>query len=118
ESDQFLGDVSHIPRREELALFNVNCTTRFRSGTQQISLPAEECRYLQHVDLLAGNLGLSGGMDIGCDRNLQLASDLRENVATFAHFFFSSRRRHTRWPRDWSSDVCSSDLDRGDGAPG
>src|SRR5439155_3765113 len=22
----------------------------------------------------------------------------------------SSRRRHTRWPRDWSSDVCSSDL--------
>src|SRR5690625_6072948 len=27
-----------------------------------------------------------------------------------AWFFFSSRRRHTRWPRDWSSDVCSSDL--------
>src|SRR5690625_7474653 len=27
-----------------------------------------------------------------------------------AFFFFSSRRRHTRWPRDWSSDVCSSDL--------
>src|SRR5690625_7891538 len=27
-------------------------------------------------------------------------------------FFFSSRRRHTRWPRDWSSDVCSSDLDK------
>src|SRR5439155_3332006 len=26
-------------------------------------------------------------------------------------FFFSSRRRHTSWPRDWSSDVCSSDLD-------
>src|SRR6266508_4815242 len=25
-------------------------------------------------------------------------------------FFFSSRSRHTRWPRDWSSDVCSSDL--------
>src|SRR5437870_12848772 len=25
-------------------------------------------------------------------------------------FSFSSRRRHTRWPRDWSSDVCSSDL--------
>src|SRR3989338_7587759 len=25
-------------------------------------------------------------------------------------FFFSSRRRHTRWIGDWSSDVCSSDL--------
>src|SRR5690606_40894136 len=28
-----------------------------------------------------------------------------------AVFFFSSRRRHTRFSRDWSSDVCSSDLD-------
>src|SRR5690606_18750534 len=27
-------------------------------------------------------------------------------------FFFSSRRRHTRFSRDWSSDVCSSDLER------
>src|SRR5690606_40604926 len=27
-------------------------------------------------------------------------------------FFFSSRRRHTRFSRDWSSDVCSSDLSR------
>src|SRR2546422_3311999 len=26
------------------------------------------------------------------------------------YFFFSSRRRHTRCSRDWSSDVCSSDL--------
>src|SRR5437870_9020701 len=25
-------------------------------------------------------------------------------------FFFSCRTRHTSWPRDWSSDVCSSDL--------
>src|SRR2546421_2668751 len=30
----------------------------------------------------------------------------------FFFFFFSSRRRHTRSDRDWSSDVCSSDLDR------
>src|SRR5690606_25460296 len=33
-------------------------------------------------------------------------------------FFFSSRRRHTRFSRDWSSDVCSSDLTGGvAGAP-
>src|SRR6267143_3448655 len=31
-------------------------------------------------------------------------------------FFFSSRRRHTRWNCDWSSDVCSSDLDKGQAA--
>src|SRR3712207_4905071 len=30
---------------------------------------------------------------------------------TVFFFFFSSRRRHTRYWRDWSSDVCSSDLD-------
>src|SRR3712207_7398673 len=29
---------------------------------------------------------------------------------TVFFFFFSSRRRHTRYWRDWSSDVCSSDL--------
>src|SRR5690606_22296068 len=29
---------------------------------------------------------------------------------TICIFFFSSRRRHTRFSRDWSSDVCSSDL--------
>src|SRR5690606_40413542 len=28
----------------------------------------------------------------------------------FVSLFFSSRRRHTRFSRDWSSDVCSSDL--------
>src|SRR4030066_1008558 len=30
-------------------------------------------------------------------------------------FFFSSRRRHTRFKCDWSSDVCSSDLDEAQG---
>src|SRR5438270_9637091 len=31
----------------------------------------------------------------------------------FFFFFFSSRRRHTRFDCDWSSDVCSSDLESG-----
>src|SRR5256712_2662162 len=31
-------------------------------------------------------------------------------VSVLCFFFFSSRRRHTRSDRDWSSDVCSSDL--------
>src|SRR6266702_6309404 len=34
----------------------------------------------------------------------------QRNKQKICVFFFSSRRRHTRWPRDWSSDVCSSDL--------
>src|SRR2546427_12539441 len=32
------------------------------------------------------------------------------------YFFFSSRRRHTRFDCDWSSDVCSSDLQADDGS--
>src|SRR5437763_3152992 len=32
-------------------------------------------------------------------------------VRVFSFFFFSSRRRHTRYIGDWSSDVCSSDLE-------
>src|SRR2546429_1118694 len=34
----------------------------------------------------------------------------QRNAFLFCFFFFSSRRRHTRCSRDWSSDVCSSDL--------
>src|SRR5689334_23795274 len=33
-----------------------------------------------------------------------------EGLPSVREFFFSSRRRHTRWNCDWSSDVCSSDL--------
>src|SRR5262245_10969251 len=85
EGDQFFGDVSHIPRREELAFFYVNRTTRCCSGTQQIRLPAEERRDLQHVDFLTGYSGFSHRMDIGCHRNLQFAANFRKNLATFAH---------------------------------
>src|SRR2546429_8227775 len=39
-----------------------------------------------------------------------LTSEMKSSVS---FFFFSSRRRHTRCSRDWSSDVCSSDLNCG-----
>src|SRR5260370_10062634 len=35
---------------------------------------------------------------------------IRERMLLVGLFFFSSRRRHTRFKCDWSSDVCSSDL--------
>src|SRR5690348_2390531 len=37
---------------------------------------------------------------------------LIEQPPLLFRFFFSSRRRHTRWTGDWSSDVCSSDLEK------
>src|SRR3712207_8784420 len=41
---------------------------------------------------------------------LFLSHFLRLECCLVFIFFFSSRRRHTRYWRDWSSDVCSSDL--------
>src|SRR3989442_9556488 len=39
-----------------------------------------------------------------------ILSSVSHSLCFFIFFFFSSRRRHTRCGRDWSSDVCSSDL--------
>src|SRR5690606_41026054 len=44
---------------------------------------------------------------------IALSSLLASLILFFLNFFFSSRRRHTRFSRDWSSDVCSSDLQSG-----
>src|SRR2546421_4912849 len=41
---------------------------------------------------------------------LMICTSVRWTVVRCLFFFFSSRRRHTRSDRDWSSDVCSSDL--------
>src|SRR5258707_2283634 len=46
----------------------------------------------------------------GTQKNARLYASLEICKAVGILFFFSSRRRHTRYWRDWSSDVCSSDL--------
>src|SRR5256886_5404104 len=51
------------------------------------------------------------------DRRLCSHSMNSVHVWSLYFFFFSSRRRHTRFDCDWSSDVCSSDLPTGDGGP-
>src|SRR3989442_6725992 len=43
-----------------------------------------------------------------CESSVVCSGSLHPCCSFF--FFFSSRRRHTRCGRDWSSDVCSSDL--------
>src|SRR5256884_5098291 len=43
-----------------------------------------------------------------CCTDLLILREIR--TCMLCSFFFSSRRRHTRCSRDWSSDVCSSDL--------
>src|SRR2546429_2807927 len=46
----------------------------------------------------------------GADRETTTCIKLSNLSVCVVFFFFSSRRRHTRCSRDWSSDVCSSDL--------
>src|SRR2546430_4207139 len=41
-----------------------------------------------------------------------MEKDGKRSMLRLFVFFFSSRRRHTRFDCDWSSDVCSSDLDQ------
>src|SRR2546430_10796871 len=50
--------------------------------------------------------GKDGNAEVGVSRMRSFVID----VCRYILFFFSSRRRHTRFDCDWSSDVCSSDL--------
>src|SRR5205085_1026375 len=72
----------------------------------QTSLPgaSRPARYATRYPLCSELREVGGGA--GCGR--PVAGDATRAQATF---FFSSRRRHTRFDCDWSSDVCSSDLD-------
>ena len=62
---------------------------------QQISLPAKKRRDLQHVDLFASDLGLSRRVNIGCDRNFQVAANGGKNLAAVA-YANSAKRAHRR----------------------
>src|SRR5256884_429107 len=50
------------------------------------------------------------GANIGLVRLINRIFGRQGGYVLWSFFFFSSRRRHTRCSRDWSSDVCSSDL--------
>src|SRR2546429_1949234 len=45
-----------------------------------------------------------------CHKSKSVLDERDKYLLPLLLFFFSSRRRHTRCSRDWSSDVCSSDL--------
>ena len=96
ERRQLVGDVLHIPWRQELPLLHVNGASCFGRRLQQIGLATQERRNLQKVDHLAGKLGFVWRMDIGRYRNFQLTTDRRENFATFARA--DSAKRTCRSP--------------------
>src|SRR5690349_18711083 len=73
-------------------------------GVDQVGDAAQIVGVLEAHALLGGALELEEAL-----AELLRLELVDRAEAAVAHFFFSSRRRHTRSLRDWSSDVCSSD---------
>src|SRR5256885_7172965 len=66
---------------------------------------------------ISSRIWVSQRMAMGVIVKLAISNlEYRISDVRFQCFFFSSRRRHTRLQGDWSSDVCSSDLGRGNEA--
>src|SRR5436309_11356035 len=82
-----------------------------------IGVPKETAANERRVALtpdVAGRL-VKAGFSVLVERGAGEAASFGDDAfgavgATLVAIFFSSRRRHTRFSRDWSSDVCSSDL--------
>src|SRR5256884_5931249 len=77
-----------------------------RYGFEQLETPAVE-----NIETLLGKYGEEGNQLIFkiLKRGEHEATGQADLALRYDLIFFSSRRRHTRCSRDWSSDVCSSD---------
>src|SRR2546429_2541633 len=62
--------------------------------------------------MLYMNIWITSVSKVSKRETTAIRSNMASNLSALSMFlfFFSSRRRHTRCSRDWSSDVCSSDL--------
>src|SRR5207253_1849474 len=117
------GSLDRNRLREELGygdeIGRASCRERVRSGVEGGYEKRKRSKSHSSCGMLIGeNVGDSWLVeDILCEVNLVFHNisfhDVFVIIILSLLFFFSSRRRHTRWPRDWSSDVCSSDLDGG-----
>ena len=80
-----LGDrVTHVPRRNELALLDVHRATGLSSGDEQISLAAEERGNLQDVGDFRNALHVDGLMHVGEHRNMNCVRDLAQDAQSLA----------------------------------
>ncbi len=70
----------HVARRHELALLDVHRLAAGRDRLDQVGLPCEKGRGLEHVDDFGDGLHLSDLMHVGQHRHVELAADLGENL--------------------------------------
>src|SRR2546421_7993271 len=112
----------HIPASQALARFRVVDMTQVRAGPTaarqladwgadviQVQMPEQ----MRVDDTLGGQEGSDYQYTHRNKRSITLNLKEPEGIALLKKLvetaFFSSKRRHTRSDRDWSSDVCSSD---------
>src|SRR6266487_1181204 len=106
-----------LPDRRSPAAWRCRCRVKRRCGSPPPSSGSrseerrvgKECRSRWspwHLKKKIFYPDLTLGLVLYCEYTLKVGSAMLD---TLGEFFFSSRRRHTRWTGDWSSDVCSSD---------
>src|SRR2546430_5716559 len=68
--------------------------------------------FVMNMEEKLKNIQLRGKIHVEQDRRnaIRGRGGIKRDLLLYFSFFFSSRRRHTRFDCDWSSDVCSSDL--------
>ena len=81
----FLGDIFHVVRGEELALLDIHGPPAVAGRQEQIGLTTEKGRNLENINHLGRSRDLLGCMHIGQERHAQLAFDLRQNTQPFLH---------------------------------
>src|SRR5215469_2850945 len=75
----FFGGMPHVPWRNELSLLDVDGAASLRSGNQQVSLPAEKCWNLKHVDGLSDSCCISGCVNVRKHGNADFLANLLED---------------------------------------
>ena len=78
-ADELVDDVPHVPRREELALLDVDHPAGLGGGDEQVGLPAEEGRDLEDVDHRRHDRALLPLVHVGEDRHAELAAEIGED---------------------------------------
>jgi hypothetical protein len=75
----------HVARRHELALLDVHRLARGGAGLDEVGLPAEEGRRLQHIDHGGNGRHFMLGVNVGQHRHADLLLDVGEDVQPLLH---------------------------------
>ena len=79
------GHIFHIPRREELAFFDIHHAPGLGGGHNEVGLAAEKRGDLENIDELGGDHGLLGRVDIRGDWRLDGGTDFGQQGATLSN---------------------------------